>query len=83
MEGPAWGSLTQGGLQEENQFLHTRGVCPGCWNLLAWPQEWVLLVEGAVVENENLECSEQKNLKAECLNDGEGRREEVDKHVQK
>lgn len=60
MEGPTWGSLTQGGLQEEDQFLHARGVCPGCWNLLSWPQEWVLLVEGAVVENENLKGSEQK-----------------------
>lgn len=60
MEGSVWGSLTQSGFQEEDEFAHACGVCPGCWDLLSGPQEGVLLVEGAVVENKNLKRSKQK-----------------------
>lgn len=60
VEGAPWGPLTQSGLQEEDQFAHTCGVCPGRWNLLSWPQEGILLVEGTVVENKNLKYSKHK-----------------------
>lgn len=51
VEGATWGPLTQSGLQEEDQFAHTGGICPGRWDLLSRPEEGVLLVEGAVIEN--------------------------------
>lgn len=62
VEGASRGSLTQRGLQEEDQFAHACGICPGCWNFLSRPEEGILLIEGTVVENKNLKCSkEQKN----------------------
>lgn len=59
VEGASGGALAQRGLQEEDELVHTRGIGPGCWDLLSRPQEGVLLVEGTVIENKNLQRSEQ------------------------
>ena len=60
VEGPMGGALTQCGLQEEDEFAHTRGIGPRCGDLLSRPQEGVLLVEGTVIEDKNLKRLEQR-----------------------
>lgn len=54
VEGATGGALTQCGLQEEDEFAHTGGIGPRCWDLLSRPQEGVLLIEGTVIEDKNL-----------------------------
>ena len=60
VEGAMGRALTQRGLQEQDEFAHTRGIGPGRWDLLSRPQEGVLLVEGTVIEDKNLKHSEQR-----------------------